>query len=189
MKRLVLMIVPALICGIVFIGCGSTKSEENVDELQSEETVDVLDEDETVDKFDEDETFGMLQYVKTELGGCNTKSALSSDNDETETNDDEIIVSTSEEFVNVFVGLNYICKSEPFETKSEIIDDVLCMYIVDTCILGSDCYMRCHCYYTFDFVFEREKSKTINQKYRIVLIDPREENHIVISEGVLVEKE
>ena len=42
-----------------------------------------------------------------------------------------------------------------------------------------DCYCRCHCYYTFDYVSEKKYN------WQIVLSDPREDNVIVFAEGVI----
>jgi len=125
-------------------------------------------------------TSDTLQHVKTELGGCNLKSSLKNDN--TETKDDTVLITVSDESVHVFVGLNYICKEIPFETQCELINDVMCMTIIDT---GGG-YFRCMCYYTFDFVFKRQG--TVNQKYKILLIDPRKENPVILSEGILKDK-
>ena len=119
-----------------------------------------------------------IQYVTTELGGCNLKSALK--NDDPETKDDTVIITVSEKSVHVFVGLNYTCKTESFETRCETKGDIIYMYIIDA---GGD-YMRCKCYYTFDFVFEYQRE--LNQKYKIVLID-RDEKCVVILEGTMVE--
>ena len=128
-----------------------------------------------------------LQYVLTELGGCNRKSAMKSgDSDTEEGNDDKIIISVLEESVHVFVGLNYICCA-PFETNCETIDDAIIMYIIDTCINPyAECYCRCMCYYTFDFVFTHQGQ--FNQKYKVLLIDPREEEPVIIYEGIIAEK-
>ena len=115
-----------------------------------------------------------LQYVEVKLGGCNLKSTQK-DNDE-EIRKDTVIITFSEGFIHLFVGLNYTCKSVPFETKTEIINDVLYMYLIDT---GGE-YMRCKCYYTFDFAFKRLG------EYKILLINPQEENQRIISEGAIV---
>ena len=125
-----------------------------------------------------------LQFLTAELGGCNLKSALK--DDDSESNDDVVVITVDDESVNIFVGLNYICKAEPFETKVEIIDDVIHIYIVDACDVLSDCYMRCICYYKFDFVFQGQPSE--NQEYKILLFDPRIDEHIILSEGIMVEK-
>ena len=154
MKRIVLMIIPALICGATFIGCDSDKTKNTVSELQ---------------------------YIKTELGGCNIKSAL--ETEELEPKDDVLTITVSDESVHVFVGLNYTCKELPFVTRCETADDVLYMYISDS---GGD-YYRCDCYYTFDFIFKQEGTTILNQKYKILLIDKRKENPVIISEGILAE--
>ena len=122
-----------------------------------------------------------LQYVQTELGGCNRNSTLKSGDSETE--EDKVVISVFEESVHVFVGRNYICCA-PFETKCETIDDVIIMTIIDTCE-NKDCYCRCMCYYTFDFIFTHQGK--FNQKYKVLLIDPREEKPLIISEGIITE--
>jgi len=152
MKKVVLMMIPALICGVMFTSCGSNKAEP---------------------KENEPEVF---RYVHTELGGCNIKSTLKSD--DWVRKDNEVIITVSDDFVHVFVGLNYPCKGTPFETKCELVDDVMCMYIIDT---GGE-YFRCMCYYTFDFIFQRQGA--VNQEYKIILIN-RGENQVVISEGAI----
>ncbi len=63
------------------------------------------------------------------------------------------------------------------------LDGVMCIYIIDSCNDVSDCYARCMCDYTFDFVFKHQE--TINQKYKIILVDPRKENSTIISEGII----
>ena len=129
----------------------------------------------------------ILLYEKTELGGCNVKSAIRGVDSVSEESDDDIIdITITEESINVFVGLNYTCKTIPFETKVEMENDVICMYIIDSCDEG--CYERCSCYYTFDFVFRRESIEPFNQKYKLLLIDPRKEESILISEDVITDE-
>ena len=137
-----------------------------------------------------------LQHVRTELGGCNGSSDSRSDLDygmnrgDSGIEGDTVIITVSNDSVHVFVGLTYTCKLYPFETKVEIIDDVVYMHIIDTCD-GGDCYKRCHCYYTFDFAFKRELTRTVkfNQKYKIFAylnIRPDwEEMPRIISEGII----
>jgi hypothetical protein len=124
---------------------------------------------------DKEEQKANLQFVKTELGGCNLKSEQN--NNDAQTQNDTVIVTISEDSVHFFVGLNYICKELPFETQCEMIDGILTMNIIDS---GGE-YLRCTCYYTFDFIFSYNKD--VNQKYKILLIDPREENPITVEEG------
>ncbi len=112
-----------------------------------------------------------MLYLKTELGGCNVKNSRG-ESEDSDIKNDTVIITVSENSVNVFVGLTYTCKVEPFETQVEIIDDVLYLYIKDICHDDDgnevDCgYERCHCYYTFDFVFNYEGE--LNQKYKILL--------------------
>ena len=134
-----------------------------------------------------------LLYEKTELGGCNniTTSTTRSGNSKAETFDnDTIIITVAKESVQVFVGINYTCKCVPFETRYETTDNVMCMYIIDLCNDNSEnCYYRCSCYYTFNFIFKRERTVKLNQKYKVLLIDPRKEDPVLISEGVITDNE
>ena len=131
---------------------------------------------------DKPKSEGSLLHKKTELGGCNLKNDQKSNDDLDTRHNDTVIINVSKESVHVFVGINYTCKTEPFETKIEIIDDVLHMYIIDA---GGD-YMRCICYYTFDFIFKRDSKTTLNQRYKILLFD-RNKEYVLISEGVINE--
>jgi len=146
------MIIPALICGMILTSCDSDKAEPKENEP------------------------AIFRYVKTELGGCNLSNVLKSD--DSETKDNQVLVTVSDDSVHVFIGLNYTCKDTPFETKCEWVDDVMYMYIIDT---GGE-YFRCTCYYTFDFIFQRQGA--VNQAYKILLID-RWKNQVVISEGTI----
>lgn len=159
MKKFILMFIPALICGIMFISCESDKLNPKEDEIKSEPMV--------------------FQYVKTELGGCNIRNTSKSDN--LKKTDDAVTITISEGFVNVFVGHNYTCKGQPFETEVKIIDDVIFMYIIDS----GGSYYRCKCYYTFDFTFQWQG--ILNQEYKILLIRPFSEDPVVISEGIIEE--
>jgi len=122
-----------------------------------------------------------LQYIKTELGGCNLRSEQKSS--DTETKSDTVIITISGDSVHIFVGLNFACKELPFETRYEIIDDVIVIHIVDS---GGE-YYRCICYYTFDFVFKYQGE--INQKYKILLHKnlrgDGEEPISIFSEGII----
>jgi hypothetical protein len=57
------------------------------------------------------------------------------------------------------------------------------MYIIDTCEKPFSCYNRCDCYYTFDFKFVRQGDK--NYPYKIVLSNPRENEPLTVSEGII----
>ena len=126
-----------------------------------------------------------IQYISTELGGCNIKSEQKSGDDEMKS--DTVIITVSDDSVRIFVGQRYICMSKSFETQCEIIDDVITIYIVDKCAEDPKCsYKRCICYYTFDFVFNY--SGGLNQKYKILLISPQKEEPDVFAEGVIKNK-
>lgn len=104
---------------------------------------------------------------------------------------DTTIISISKKTFNVFVGFSFGSKRDPFETKVEIIDDILYMHIIDKCYsedsINDPCYRRMLCYYTFDFVFKYQGE--INQKYKILLHnnlqDDSEEPISIISEGII----
>ena len=132
------------------------------------------------DKTEEDKT--PIQYLKTTLGGCNSEKndskKFDSENFDSE-KIDTVVVSVIDDNIRVFVGKNYTCGA-PFETQCETINDTVFMYIIDTCQDISECYERCICYYTFDFVFKKGK---LNQEYKIILIDPRKEVPEIIEEN------
>ena len=128
---------------------------------------------------------GGMRYVGVELGGCNIAEAVQRSN-EPQAMNDTVVVNVSEKSARVSVQLNYTCKSTPFDTRYEEKDGVMYMYIIDTCgdtSETSDCYQRCTCCYTFDFNFNGQK--TFNQQYRVVLTDPRQDQPIIFSEGVM----
>ena len=125
-----------------------------------------------------------LRHVKTVLGGCN-KTSVSRGDDDLGMKPDVVTITNSGNKINVFVGLNYTCKCAPFTTQVEVTDKMVYMYIIDTCDPDDEtCYERCSCYYTFDFTFECHNSK-LQQPYKILLIDPRKENAIIVSEGII----
>lgn len=135
---------------------------------------------------------GNIQHLQTELGfsGCGEQD-LSRYN--YEIIGDTVIISMSEDFINIFVNLAFGArKYSPFETNVQIIDNVICMYIIDKCDsfynTGADaCYGRCGGNYTFNFVFKYQEN--INQKYKILLISDwrgySEEEPFTISEGII----
>jgi len=129
------------------------------------------------------ETSKDFQHIKTELGGCNIQYDYSFRGDP-DMERDTVIITISENLVNVFVGYGFVCKTDPFETEVEIIDDVICMKIIDTCddALLENCYEKCMCYYTFDFVFNAE---AIGRKYKILLFPPLEALPFLIAEGII----
>ena len=153
MKRVFFMIITVLICGLMFTNCSSDKAAPN------------------------EEAPAVLQYVETDLGGCNLKSLLK--NDDWEIKDNEVVITISDDLVHIFLGYNYGCKGEPFETQVEIIDDDINIYIIDN--YTGEARPTCMCYYTFDFVFQYQGK--LVQSYKIILLNDSEQ--VVISEGVI----
>jgi hypothetical protein len=123
-----------------------------------------------------------IQHIETELGGCNIAETIQR-NDVLQAKNDTIVVSVLGESVRVFVQLNYTCKDTPFDTRYEKKDGTMYMYLIDTCTDTSDCYWRCTCCYTFDFSFKVQN--TLDQRYQVVLIDPRQEKPVIFSEGAM----
>jgi hypothetical protein len=122
-----------------------------------------------------------IKLVTTVLGGCNDKATQLR---EDQPDKDTVVISTIADTIHVFVGLNYICEA-PFETECEIRNDSILMYIIDTCENPPACYARCDCYYTFDFQFVGQGDK--HYLYKISLSDPRENEPLTISEGIISE--
>ena len=133
-----------------------------------------------------------IEHIKTELAGCAEKFDLEDDDMQNiypKIDDVIVTITISEDSFNVFVGIEFTCKVEPFETEVEIIDDILCMHIKDICydqdnnkeICG---YARCYCSYTFDFAFNYQGE--LNQKYKILFhrgLAP--EGIFILSEGII----
>lgn len=142
--------------------------------------------DKNSDNTKKEKEENVLSYVKTKFGACNW--------DDLRDNDGVVrpksIITISEDTINVFVGFVYAVKLAPFETQIKIIDDVMCMYIIDTCDAFFDNLRDCYpsrgidCY-SFDFIFKYQGE--INQKYKILMIDPDPlvENPYILSEGII----
>ena len=87
-----------------------------------------------------------LNYVKTDLGGCNDSNK--SANAYTYMENDTIIFTQQADTLKIFAGLNLTCCME-FGPESEISGDTLVMRINTMNNLFCDCI----CYYTFDYVY------------------------------------
>jgi hypothetical protein len=122
----------------------------------------------------------VISYVATKLGGCNNPEKNIQDSEIT---NDTVIISSDDERIDVFVGLNYLCGA-PFKTECQIAERNIVMYVIDTCET-LDCYQRCYCYYTFDFTFQKQENDSPEgegYRYKIILQVPEKENQL-ISEG------
>jgi hypothetical protein len=113
-----------------------------------------------------------IEYLTTVLGGCNNTRNYSEEND-------TVYMSFIDNNIHVFTGINYTCGA-PFETQCELKDNTVFMSIIDACEDIFECYERCICYYTFEFVF---KQGELNQEYKIMLIDPRKETPEIVWTG------
>ncbi len=132
-----------------------------------------------------------INYEKVVLSGCNLgydledkQTGLASRSPlNTSINTTDVLITHTNNSINVHINLYYICKDGAFDTEVKVIDEVIHFYLIDTCEDISDCYARCMCNYLFDFVFSYQGA--INKPYKIILIDPREEQPIVVAEGVI----
>jgi len=124
-----------------------------------------------------------IDFVRQVLGGCHNQDFSDLKNATEDKADTVEFTIISEDTLNVFVGINYICCA-PFISEVEILHDTLIMEISDTCSFPyQSCYCRCMCYYTWDFQFIYFEPK--EYYYKIKLDDPREQNTILFREGVI----
>lgn len=124
-----------------------------------------------------------IHYLKSSLGGCNNNEEQTIKHNEEE--NDTVIISLSNDKLNIFAGLNYICCA-PFVTDCKVKNDSIFISITDTCSNPyQDCYCRCDCYYTFDYDFELDNVSDRELYWQIVLNDPREESDILFNKGII----
>lgn len=101
----------------------------------------------------ENNSSGKLSYAGTLAGGCNGKQFTGLKAESAGEQPDTVWYRVSGDSLVFFSGLNYICCT-PFTTIADIRNDSLIMTITDTCnMLEDNCYCRCMCYYTFEFIF------------------------------------
>jgi hypothetical protein len=122
-----------------------------------------------------------ISYLKSILGGCNNKTEenIELGNEKRDT----VIIALTNDTLNIFAGLNYICCA-PFVTDCNIKNDSIFITITDTCSNPyQDCYCRCNCYYTFNYYFNSISAK--KYYWQIILNDPREENETILKMGII----
>jgi len=101
-------------------------------------------------------------------GGCNLSEDLLKQSQDEE-QPDTLALTFVNDSLKIFTGVNYICCA-PFETDQEVRHDTIFIYITDICPDPyNDCYCRCMCYYTWDFLFT---SCSGNEKVRIEFFEP-----------------
>lgn len=124
-----------------------------------------------------------ITLLKTNLGGCHGEDFDNLKNATVDYADTIKFSIINEDILNVFVGINYICCA-PFDSETDIVNDTLIMVISDTCSDPySSCYCRCKCYYTWDFQYIDYEKKEYN--FLVKLNDPREDNTIILEQGVV----
>jgi len=122
------------------------------------------------------------EYMKTILGGCNLGTPKVT-RSESEDANNTVVFTLSGDTLSVFVGVNFTCCTE-FETEVTVSGDSLYLHIVDVCSESDEeCYCRCMCYYTFDFIFTGISAG--EYYYCIDLDSPLEDDLLVIQEGIL----
>lgn len=125
-----------------------------------------------------------ITLVKTLPGGCNnmTSEGLKSAYPE---EPDTVIFSRRKDTLVMFSGINYLCCA-PFGTESTVRNDSLLIKLEDRCNFPQEnCYCKCMCYYTWEFLFTGFQQGKV-KGYRVTLDDPRQKEPAVILEGGLV---
>lgn len=123
---------------------------------------------------------GALQYVETKPGGCNNQ--YFNDLKSTTTENDTVYFSVVNDTLNLFTGLNYICCA-PFVSSVSVINDSIFVSLTDTCNEDDlNCYCRCICYYTWNFMFNNFSGTSYYIK--IELLDPRQDTPFIVFEGL-----
>lgn len=121
-----------------------------------------------------------LNYVKTELGGCNTPLILKNTYLDEE---DTVLFTAQDDTLDVFVGINYVCCA-PFTSEAAVTNDSILITITDMCDADTiSCYCHCNCYYTWDFIFTDFENKEYD--FKIYLNTPDTEAAIIFKEGVV----
>jgi hypothetical protein len=131
-------------------------------------------------KDDGDSGAGLI-HAKTIPGGCNNmKSGLlkSAPTEERDT----VIFSLRKDTLVMFTGINYICCA-PFKSNIAFNNDSLIVTLTDTCDYPKvNCYCKCMCYYTWEFLFTGYQSEK-KRGYKVILDDPRQKEPVVILQG------
>jgi hypothetical protein len=130
---------------------------------------------------DDGDSGASLTLAKTIPGGCNnTKSAVLKSAPAEER--DTVIFSLRKDTLVMFTGINYICCA-PFKTKTDFKNDSLIVTLTDNCDYPKvNCYCKCMCYYTWEFLFTGYKSDK-KLGYKVILDDPRQKEPVVTMQG------
>lgn len=124
---------------------------------------------------------GEIKFVKTIPGGCNTLKSGEIQRARSEERD-TVIFSLRKDTLVMFTGINYICCA-PFKTETSIRNDSLIITLTDQCEFPQEnCYCRCMCYYTWEFLFTGFRQGTL-KGYKVILDDPRQKEPVTILQG------
>jgi hypothetical protein len=130
---------------------------------------------------DNGESGAGITLTKTIPGGCNKmKSGILKSTPAEER--DTVIFSLRKDTLVLFTGINYICCA-PFKTKTDFKNDSLIVTLTDDCDYPKEnCYCKCMCYYTWEFLFSGYQDEK-KQGFKVILDDPRQKEPAVIIEG------
>jgi len=121
--------------------------------------------------------------VKTIPGGCNNMKSGTLKSAQAE-EPDTVMFSLRKDTLVMFTGINYICCA-PFKTETTVHNDSLIVRLNDTCNFPKEnCYCKCMCYYTWEFLFTGFQNEK-KQGYKVILEDPRQKEPVVIKQGTI----
>ena len=122
-----------------------------------------------------------ITLVKTIPGGCNNMGFVNQKSAAAESSD-TLIFSIRKDTLVMFTGINYICCA-PFRTEHILLNDSLIVTLTDQCNYPQEnCYCRCMCYYTWEFLFTGFPDGT-NPGFRVILDDPRQKEPVTLFKG------
>lgn len=122
-----------------------------------------------------------LRLAGTIPGGCNN---LNSDGLKQAMADEQDTVNFSmrKDTLVMFTGINYVCCA-PFSTAGTIRNDSLVITIDDRCnVPQENCYCKCMCYYTWEFLFTGFQQGKI-KGFKVILDDPRQKEPFLLMQG------
>jgi hypothetical protein len=126
---------------------------------------------------------GSLEFslIRTIPGGCNN---LNSDGLKRATAEeqDTVIFTMRKDTLVMFTGINYVCCA-PFSTAGTIRNDSLVVVIDDRCdVPQENCYCKCMCYYTWEFLFTGFQQGKV-KGFKVILDDPRLKEPFLLMQG------
>jgi hypothetical protein len=120
-----------------------------------------------------------IRLLKTEFGGCQDSTEL----DRTTENYFPYYsaISTYLDTLVIRVGIDYSCCTSLISSV-DMLNDTIFMTLEDMCRYSEESsYCRCMCWYTWNYYFVDYKDH--QYFYRVILIDPREEQAQTVGLG------